>query len=119
VRARSERNRQRWHQFRQTRDRPQRHQPDAIPAFIGAGPSWEQSRLLETLRSIAGLSVFDLWLGQFALGGELSFGALDRVLAGDAPISEWEYQVCVAAVWDSCEDTSGRALVRAWDVAGS
>jgi hypothetical protein len=76
-------------------------------ADAGARPT----RRIEECRKRAGLSLSDLWLGYLALGGNLAAADLGRILSGNLPVAQGDYDRLAAALNDHYMSLGGaRAL---------
>jgi hypothetical protein len=63
--------------------------------------------MLETARELAEVSVMELWLSYFALGGVATLDAVSLFLAGGVPLSAGEYDVLAHALNERFADLDG------------
>jgi hypothetical protein len=63
-----------------------------------------RARALEAARDVLGLTVSQLWLAYFGLGGNLLPAAISAALSGDVDLGDHDHDVLVQALNDRFSD---------------
>lgn len=112
--ALSSQSRRRREQLRQDRERL-RVQIDLRRTLLNSADKRAAAAILEAAVGVAGMSVRELWLEYFALGGDASIGHLAKMLTGEAPLHRGDHdRLAVALNERLAQNGWGRPLAY-WD----